>query len=236
MIYFLIAIVDENEQESLKLKEYIEGYFGKKEISCIIRQFSSGVEFIRSCENFNIVFLETCKKEIDGLDTARICRIINKRAQIIFTTNEQQLAICGYEVDAVDFMLKPIDYDFVSKVLDRTLKRIDLCADMTFALKTSEGVKNIALGDIKFIEIYNHDLVYHTGDGDFMVRGNLNEIYQKLEKYQFIQCNRSYLVNMRYIKSIHKDYMLVDGIQIRIAKLRQKEITQKFIAYVGRCI
>ena len=75
---FLIGIVDEDEQDRQKLKKYIGDYFEKKGELCIIQQFSDGIEFIRSREKYNIVFLETSLKEMDGLEVAHFIRIVNK--------------------------------------------------------------------------------------------------------------------------------------------------------------
>lgn len=232
----LIGLVDSDVQERLKLKEYIKSYFDKKEEFCVIHQFSDGVEFIQSKEKYNIVFLEIKIGEMDGIEVARFFRMVNKEAQIVFVTHTEQMAIRGYEVDAASYMLKPINETSIHTILDKIAERLKESMDMILVLKTPDGLCRISSSEIKFIEVYDHDLIYHTERGEITVRGNLSNVYKKLKKYQFIQCNRSYLVNMRYINGIHKNYVLVEGIQIQIAKSRQKEIEQRFVDYVGICI
>lgn len=232
----LIAIVDDDEREMQELKSCVEQYFATKEEVCIIHLFPDGVEFVRSREKYHIVFFDIRMKEMDGLDAARFLRIINKEVQIIFVTHMAQMAIRGYEVDATDFVIKPVDQFSINRVLDKASKRIDASADTSFALKTPDGIVSIASKNILFVEVFDHDLIYHTELEDIKVRGKLGEVCKKLEACQFIQCNRSYLVNMRHIKSIHNDYVLVSDVRIQISKSRQKEIAQRFIKYLGESI
>lgn len=232
----LIAIVDDDEKEMQELKSCVEQYFSAGEDACIIHTYSDGVEFIRSREQYNIVFLDIRMREMDGLDAAHFLRIINKEVQIIFVTHMAQMAIRGYEVDATDFVIKPVDQFSINRVLDKAAKRMDAAANITFALKTPEGIVSITSKSIYFVEIFDHDLIYHTEIGDFKVRGKLGEVRKKLDESQFIQCNRSYLVNMRHIKSIYNDYVLVNEERIQISKSRQKEIEQRFIKYLGESI
>lgn len=232
----LLAIVDDDEKERMELKKCVEQYFNTINQTCIIHLYSDGVEFVRSRERYNIVFFDIRMKEMDGLDAARFLRIINKEAQIIFVTHMAQMAIRGYEVDAIDFVIKPVDQSAVTRVLDKACKRIDDMIDTTFALKTQEGIVSIASKNIQYIEIFDHDLIYHTELGEFKVRGKLNEVRKKLDETKFIQINRSYLVNMRHIKSMHSDYVIVNQERIQISKSRQKDIEKRFIQYLGESI
>lgn len=232
----LIAIVEDDDDDMQQLKNCVEQYFIAKEEICVIHSFSDGVEFIRSREQYHIVFFDIRMKEMDGLDAAHFLRIINKEAQIIFVTHMAQMAIRGYEVDATDFVIKPAEQFAINRVLDKATKRIDASVDLTFALKTQNGIVSIAARNILFVEIFDHDLIYHTEIGDFKVRGKLGEVRKKLDETKFIQCNRSFLVNMHHIKSIHSDYVLVNDVRIQISKSRQNEIEQRFIKYLGETI
>ncbi|MCD8021953.1 MAG: LytTR family DNA-binding domain-containing protein, partial [Lachnospiraceae bacterium] len=171
-----------------------------------------------------------------GLEVARFLRIVNKKAQLIFVTHMAQFAIKGYEVDAMDFIVKPVDQIAIDRVLDKALKRIDTNANVSFALKTSDGIVSVSSGSIYFVEVYDHDLIYHTEQGDIKVRGTLGEVRSRLDEKHFIQCSRSYLVNMRYIKKVSKDFVEVNGVKVPISQSHRKEIEQRFIKYLGENI
>lgn len=232
----LIAIVDDDEKEVQDLAGCVEHYFHAKGEEHIIHRFYDGVEFIRSRELYNIVFLDIRLGEMDGMDAARFLRIVNKDAQLIFVTHMAQFAIRGYEVDAMDFIIKPIDQFSIDRVLEKAIKRINDSTNVTLALKTSDGIVSISTNSIYFVEVYDHDLIYHTDQGDYKVRGRLGEVRQKLDERHFIQCNRSYLVNMRHIRRVCSDYVEVNNVRVQISKSHQKEIEQRFINYLGKSI
>lgn len=230
----LIAVVDDDKQEMDDLVNFVEHYFQSRQEEYIIYRYHDGVEFIRSRELYNIVFLDIRLGEMDGLDVARFLRMVNKEAQLIFVTHMAQFAIRGYEVDAMDFIIKPIDQFSIDRVLDKAIKRINDYRNITLALKTSNGIVSITSNSIFYVEVYDHDLIYHTEQGDYKVRGQLGEVRKKLEGHHFIQCNRSYLVNMRHVKRLQSDYLEVNGVRIQISKSHQKEIEQRFINYLGK--
>lgn len=233
---FLIGIVDENEQERASLKSCIEAYFAQSKEQCVIHEFSDGVAFIQSQEKYHMIFLEAQIKEMDGIEAAKFFRMVNKEGEIVFVTHALGMAVRGYEVDAADFLIKPVTEHAAARVLDKLIKKIDLSMSRLLGLRTSKGIYTLAPNDILYIEVYDHDLIYHTVYGEYVVRGNLGEVYKKLEKYYFIQCSRSYLVNMRHIRHIVKESVWVGDEEIRISKSRQKEMEQRFLAYLGECI
>ena len=103
----LIAIVDDDPKDAAQLKECVEAYCKTNDHAAMIHVFSDGLELIRSPENHDIVFLDIQMGKLDGLETARFIRKINRENILIFVTNMAQFAIKGYEVDALDFILKP---------------------------------------------------------------------------------------------------------------------------------
>lgn len=232
----LIAIVDDDEKDVQKLKSQVEHYFKEIGEAFVIRTYSDGVDFIRTQEEYDIAFLDIRMERIDGIETARFMRKINKDTVLIFVTYMAQFAIHGYEVDALDFIIKPTDQFSIDHVLGKAMKRIKNKMGVTVILKTAERMVSIASTSIYYVEIYNHDLIYHTEEGDFKVRGQLGDVCRKLEDQHFILCNRSYLVNLRHVSSVSAGYLVVNGEKIQISKSHRKEIEKRFINYLGESI
>ena len=229
----LIAIVDDDPRDAGLLREYVERYCQKKDLAVMIHVFQDGLELIRSNENHDIVFLDIQMDKLDGLETARFIRKIGKESILIFVTNMAQFAIKGYEVDALDFILKPAAMESIVYVLDKAMRRLDATASALFSLKTSEGVIGLSANDITYVEVFDHNLVYHTTRGDYTVRGKLGDVSAKLNPERFVMCNRSFIVNLRHVSNVTADYLLIGDTRISVSKSHRKELLKRFSSYLG---
>ena len=229
----LISIVDYSEQDIAQLHSLLEIYFRRTGTAYIQRVYKSGMDFVRSSENSDIVFLETRLDRLDGLETARIMRKLGSEAQLIFLSRSPELAIQGYAVDALDFLLKPLDPAAVTFALDKAISRIENRSSTFLALKLPNGTASVRANDITYVEVFDHNLVYHTTKGVYDVRGRLSDVIKKLDPKQFIMCNRSFVVNLRYVSSASSEYLTVDGTKISVSKSHRKEIMQHFSNFLG---
>ena len=228
-----IAIVDDEQSDSALLGARVEAYCKKNDIASQIRVFRDGFDFIRAIEHFDIVFMDIRMEKLDGLETARLLRKINKDACLIFVTNMAQFAIKGYEVDALDFIIKPVTMASITYVLDKAMRRLQESTNTTLSLKTSKGAVSISAGDITYVEVFDHNLVYHTTKGDYVVRGRLSDVREKLDETRFVLCNRSFVVNLRYVSNLGSDYLTIGETKISISKSHRKELLKRFSSFLG---
>ena len=228
-----IAIVDDEQSDSALLSARVEAYCHKNDIASQIRVFRDGFDFIRAIEHFDIVFMDIRMEKLDGLETARLLRKINKDACLIFVTNMAQFAIKGYEVDALDFIIKPVTMSSITYVLDKAMRRLQESTNTTLSLKTAKGTVSISSGDITYVEVFDHNLVYHTTKGDYVVRGRLSDVREKLDPTRYVLCNRSFVVNLRYVSNLGSDYLTIGETKISISKSHRKELMKRFSSFLG---
>ena len=229
----LVAIVDDDPQDAALLNSLAEAYFKNKNISAMIHQFRDGLDFIRGTEHYDIVFMDIQMDRLDGLESSRIMRKINGEACLIFVTNMAQYAIRGYEVDALDFIVKPATGEAIAYVLDKAVQRLGNSGNTAFFLKTAEGTVSLSSNDIRYVEVFDHNLVYHTTRGVYHVRGKISDVSGKLNQRHFVLCNRSFVVNLRYVSNITADSLTIDDTQISISKSRRRELMQRFSSFLG---
>ena len=230
----LVSIIDPSKEDVTRLSALIEHYFRRSGTAYVQRVYQSGMEFVRSAENSDIVFLETNLEKLDGLETARIIRQLGSEAQLIFIARGAEMAIHGYSVDALDYLLKPVEPSAVERALDKAVRRLSSRSCAYLALKLPNGTASISTNDITYVEVFDHNLVYHTTGGDYTVRGRLGDVYEQLDHDYFLACNRSFIVNLRYVTEICTDHVILNGTKISVSKSHRKEIQSRFSAFMDK--
>ena len=145
-------------------------------------------------------------------------------------------AIKSYEVDALDYIVKPVSYERVDFKLTKALGMIRAKGEVPVVINSSdEGIVRISSGQLYYIEVTGHRLRYCTEKGDFFEYGTLIRRVDELAKSNFVRCNACYLVNLRYIFSVN-GYSLVmkNGDELRISQPKKKEFMEKLANYMGQ--
>ena len=137
----------------------------------------------------------------------------------------------GYDVEALHYLIKPVDEQKLSSVLERAVKRI---AQPTKQLmvNTTEGLVRLNIADITYAEAMGHVLQLHTVDGVcHETRMAMKEAEEKLGA-DFVHCHRSYLVNLRHVRRISRtDVMLDDGTALPLSRRLYDAVNRAFIAH-----
>ena len=230
----LVSIIDPSKEDVTRLSALIEHYFRRSGTAYVQRVYQSGMEFVRSAENSDIVFLETNLEKLDGLETARIIRKLGSEAQLIFVARDAEMAIHGYSVDALAYLLQPVESAAAERALDNAVRRLSSRSCAYLALKLPNGTASISTNDITYVEVFDHNLVYHTTGGDYTVRGRLGDVYEQLDHDYFLACNRSFIVNLRYVTEICTDHVILNGTKISVSKSHRKEIQSRFSAFMDK--
>lgn len=171
--------------------------------------------------------------DLDGILTAK--RIREKDAQVIliFITNMAQMAIRGYEVQALDFIVKPVNYYSFAMKIRSALNIIGNKKSRNLVLPTPSGMKKITTDDLYYVEVRGHYLSYHTVDGIFKQKASLKDLEDKLSGLSFKRCNNCYLVNLKHVDCVDKDDLMIGGEWLRISRPRKKEFLQSLADYMG---
>lgn len=232
-----IAIVEDKPEYQNQLKQYIEDYFdAKKEQTYELSIYSNGLDFLDDFENgkiFNIVFLDIELPGENGINVAKKIRTKDNDLIIIFTTIMTQYAVKGYEVDALDYMVKPIQYLNFSLKLDKALKLIKK-KEKTFLFEDEgeQAMVKIKSSQIYFIEIYNHTCVFHSTNGNFKKYISISNLEEELKNDGFLRCNNSYIINPIFVTKITKDSIFINDTELLISRRRKKEFLNKLAKYL----
>lgn len=203
-----VAIVDDEQDEVEVLKSYVERYCRGHGTEHNVICFNSPIKFLAKYKPFyDIVFLDIDMPDLNGMDAARNLRKMDGEVALIFVTNMAQYAIRGYEVDADDFIVKPIKYGNLEIKLDRVLRKHVKREVPRVTVYDGGEARYIAMNEIRYVEVIKHSIIYHTVYGDYEKRGALKDEYELFAENGFAQCNKSCLVNLGYVLGI-SDYEL----------------------------
>lgn len=229
-----IAVVEDSITDWTILSDHLDRYGRTKSEKFSISRFPDGMDFISDYKaDFDIILMDIDMPHMNGLDTARRLRQVDENVALIFITNLAQYAINGYEVRALDFMVKPVEYGELEYKLDRALLYCRRHGDNTLTLESAGVVRRVSLRAIYYVEVYNHSLIYHTADGDITAHGQLKDLESDSRFGQFAKCNSCYLVNCEQITQVHPDHVLVGGDRLPISRRRKKAFMSRLAEALG---
>ena len=205
----------------------------------VLGEFSnapSALDFLKDNE-VDLIFLDIEMPMVTGLEFAEM---LPKKSLIIFTTAYSQYALKSYELEAVDYLLKPIDSQRLEKAIDKAVLYTELLskdtvkntvesntADFLF-IKAERRFYKISFSDIKFIEGLKDYVVIHTKQQKLITAMNLKTIHQKISGETFIRVSKSYVVNMNYIDSFDNHNIYIEDSEIPLGEVYRAEFFTRF--------
>lgn len=227
-----IAIVEDDEIYISRFKQYLKDYQEEKEENFNIKIYRDGDAIIADYKaQYDIILMDIQMKFVDGMTAAEEIRRIDSKVIIIFITNMPQYAIRGYEVGALDYVLKPVAYFAFSQKLGRAISKVKKQGNTYITVPIKGGVQRMDTSDIYYIESQAHNLVYHTRDGIFLSTGTMKSIEELFEKLNFSRANKGYLINLEHVEGIRDKCAIVKGEKLLISRPRMKVFMQELTKY-----
>lgn len=233
---YKVAIVENEPASAEKLKgmfvRYGEGAGILFDIS-VYSRVEKVLDYRR--DYFDLVMMDIDLPGMNGMEGARRLREIDSVVTIIFVTNLAQFAVNGYEVGALDFLVKPFSYKNFAVKMARAIAIMEKRQDKKI-LACGKSERNcISAHDILYVEARGHQLCIHKTDGTRVeVSGTLSVLEQELHDYGFSLCNSCYLVNLKYVVKIDTLYAtLTDGTKLQTSLRKRKTFVDEFTTYVG---
>lgn len=227
-----IAYAEDDPSTRAQIQEYLERYAkGTMEIS--VQSFVDGRQLLEQYTPCDILLLDVEMPHVNGMDAARQIRKRDKNVIIVFLTNLAEYAIQGYEVNALDFILKPIQYYAFSLRLDRAVERLQSHETRRIMIQLPEGRKYLETDQIYYLETLSKQLIYHTRMGDYVTRGSLKKAEEELADYHFARCNQCYLVNLDYVTDTEGNTVTVAGNILTMSKRNKAAFLDALIRHVG---
>ena len=239
-----IAICDDTQEELECVKKLIVEYFSGRNIPIEIDTFNdpqvllNKVTYFPEEANYDIYFLDILMP-LNGIKLSKALKKLDQDGIIIFTTTSDEFAIDAFSVDATDYLLKPINKDKLFNRLDRVINDLNNGKKKTFVLKNEDhDYDTITIEDILYIESSNRRMQIYLEDGQkftspVLRKKFLEEIPFNIEKYNFVSCHSSFVVNLNKVTGLKGSFFILkNDIEIPISKRLLKETKDTYIKYL----
>ena len=224
-------------EDELAIAELEKDYLELSDFEVVIEENG-----IKGCEralaeDFDIFVLDLMLPDMDGFETSRKLRKVDSSVALVFVTNVSRMAIQGYEVGAMDYLLKPMSYEAFRLKMPRIFAQCQRNEKEKIIVKTKTGQHVFDAGSIVYVASDGHRIIYHTEMGDFPAYGTMKEIEQQLYSERFFRCNSGYIVNLSFVTGCSGNMLeLRGGSQIEISRARRKEFLealQRYCLFLG---
>ncbi len=186
-------------------------------------------------QSIDLVFLDINMPELSGLSFAKS---LNKDVKVIFTTAYREYAIEGFELQALDYLLKPISFERIFKAVNRYFEVFDKPNTVRIVEKTHEVEKSffvkverkmvkVVLDEVLYIESLKDYLKIHTAKATIVTRETISNIEARLPKAKFIRVHRSYIIGIDYINAYTQEYVEVDKTTLPISRSYKAEVNKR---------
>lgn len=238
-----IGICDDEPSSAEQIERLVKEYFNNTEHGCSIRKFADPVELLTYLENretYDILILDVYMPVMLGTEVAKELRNRGDQTRIIFLTTSTDHAIDAFAVRASDYILKPAKKEAVFKALDEIISKINDRDNRMFSVKTSEGLVNIRIHTISFIELAARRLCIHTWDGEVIMSRVIRDSFEEcvaevFADPAFVHCQKSFVVNMNHVKGMNAErFLLRDGTEIPISKKFYQDTKKRYMEFLLR--
>ena len=229
-----IAIVEDDEKQITELRQYMHRYEKDTGTELKVYVFHDGAEILDNyTPQYDIILMDIEMRLVDGMTAAEEIRRQDAEVTLIFVTNMTQYAIRGYEVGALDYVVKPVSYFAFMQKLTRAISKLPKREKSFVTLTLRSGVMRIAASDIYYVECQGHTLYFHTAQGVLEMNGTMKSVEESFQNLQFSRGNNCYLINLMHVDGIENMYAVVNGEKLLLSRPRQKSFMQDLTKYWG---
>ena len=205
----------------------LRGYIEKIDFLTLIAECEDAIQLnkLLKTERPDLIFLDIEMPYLSGID---LLAGIPDPPKVIIVSAYEQYALKGYELDVVDYLLKPVNFDrflkAVNKVYAQFEKEGKTDTEEYIFVKSDKLLKKIMLPDILFIESMENYVTIYATSGKEIVYTTLKQMADSLPDKNFVQVHRSYIVNINHVNAIEGNMLNIDKHHIPVARNQREQV------------
>ncbi len=228
-----IAIVDDDPRMLAELSRKVSDYLDERRLRSSLHLFAGGAELLRSARRFDLLFLDIQMEGISGMDAAKRLRENGTAGHIIFVTVFDEYVYEAFEVEASDYLLKPIDSARFERTMDRVCQNLYRTQEPGLLIPSrGKHFSFLRFSDILYCEARNHKMIIRCRTETLECSLKIDELKGRLDDC-FFQCHRSYFINLNYACGYEAGLVaLENGEKIPVSRLRAREFSRKMLQHI----
>jgi len=234
-----IAVVEDEDLYADTILSYIERFKKEQNLEIKVKRFTDGDEITEKYQaDYDIILMDIQMQFMNGMAAAEEIRKVDEDVVLMFITNMTQYAIKGYEVNATDYIVKPIEYFPFSTKLQRAISRVKKKENVYITIAEGAGKRKVDLDSLLYVESMGHNLLYHLKGKTKPLesRGVMKELQEALEPHGFFRCGKGFLVNLKHVDGVKSGYALIDGEQIPVGRAIRQDFMDALAEYMGESV
>ncbi len=225
--FLRVAICDDDPATRSDVQALLSEYAQLHAVNMAVSAYESAEALLAARDAFDVLFLDIYMDGMDGTEAAwRLSA--EERERTVFLTTSESHAVEAFQLGAAHYLLKPVTLEDVSETLRRCIPGKEVPADV-LVVRTTDGTVPIPMASIRTIEARDKVCAITATDGDWRAYASLGSLEGQLDGRCFLRVHRSYIVNMRRIKTLYHDRVVMDdGTAISVGRGRQQEARRRY--------
>ena len=216
------CIIVDDENNAL---DVLESYIAKIEFLRLVGRCADAGQAaeVMQSKHVDVIFLDIDIPELSGID---FFRTLEPKPKVIFTTAHREHAIDAFELNAVDYLLKPFSPERFSDAVRRLVPESSKFPSAQLALYHNRKHVNVDVESICYIQALGNYVKVHTTADTLITYESIANLLTKLPSAQFVQVHKSFIVNRARIKAYTSQYVTVNGKDIPIGRTFRKKMRE----------
>ena len=231
----ITAVAIDDEPNALEIIEIHASKISFLELKHVFRDALKAIEWLQD-NQVDLLFLDINMPHLSGL---QFRSIIGEEPLIVFTTAYSEFAVESYDLNALDYLLKPITFERFLKAISKAKKQLNsgkeqnlIPIDMPATnnqlfIKSSKKLYRISASDILYLEKDGNYIMFHTTNKKILSRLNMQQVLELLPQAYFLRVHKSFIINLDHIDYLETHQVIVQGVKIPISKPYKKTLLMR---------